>query len=161
MVDRGVREFEGIRIETLDWPIVTIDFPPGRVQDASLRAALGHLETLMRDAISAHEKMFTLTDLTRMRQITPASQRKLTGEWIQRTAGLARASCVASAQVTPSALLRGIITAVYWFHPPPTPSFFAATRAEAVRRAVEMLRAANVQLPPRFVDMQKTNTSRG
>jgi hypothetical protein len=154
MVGRVVREFETMRVDTLDWPIVVTEFPERRVQDATLHAVLGYLEALMVEAEKGREKVFFVTDLTKMREVTPASQRKYTGEWIQRTANLARVTSVGGAQVTPSTVLRGIITAVFWLHPSPTISFTVATRREAILRGIELLEKAGVLLPPRLIGLR-------
>jgi hypothetical protein len=147
---RDTREFDGVRVETVDWPIVLVDFPVGRLADATLHAVLDALETVMREAEHAKEKIFIINDLTHIRSLPPASQRKLTGEWIERTANLSRVVSVGAAQVTPSAILRGIITAVFWFHPSPSPSVFVATREEAMSRGIRMLEEAGVDLPSRL-----------
>jgi hypothetical protein len=62
--------------------------------------------------------------------------------------------------VTPSAILRGLITAVFWFQPPVAPYFAVATRHEAMRKGVEMLRAASAPLPPRLADLGEHDASR-
>jgi hypothetical protein len=156
---RDTREFDGVRVEAVDWPIVLVDFPAGRLADATLQAVLDALETVMREAERAKEKIFIINDLTHMRSIPPASQRKFTGEWIQRTANLSRTASVGAAQVTPSAILRGIITAVFWFHPSPSPSVFVATREEAVSRGILMLEEAGVQLPARLRQQRRAANS--
>jgi len=109
----------------------------------------------MREAMDTHEKIFTITDLTPIVEIPPASQRKLTGEWMKRTAHLTVASVVANAHVTPSALLRGLITAVFWLHPPTTPAVFVATRAEAIAHGLQMLEAAHELAPLRVAELRQ------
>jgi hypothetical protein len=151
MGDRADREFGEIRVMTLDWPIVVTAFPEKRVPDATLQSVLGHIEWVMVEAVKRREKLFFITDLTAMREITPASQRQFTAEWIKRNADLSRASSVGGATVTPSSILRGIITALYWLQPPPTPAFPAATRHEAMLRGIERLEAERVLLSPRLV----------
>jgi hypothetical protein len=88
-----------------------------------------------------------------MREITPASQRRFTADWLQRTATLQRTGSVGAAHVTPSAILRGLITAVFWFQKPPTETVFVATRDEAVRRGIEFFEKAG--LPPPSVRTQR------
>jgi hypothetical protein len=151
MIDRTVREFGAIRLATVDWPIVLIEFPEKRVTDADLRSVLEHFESLLKEAEKYQEKIFSITDLTMMRETTPASQRQFTGEWIKRTASLARAAALGSATVTPSALLRGIITALYWLQPPPTPVLTVATRHEAMLKGIEMLEREKMLLSPRLI----------
>jgi hypothetical protein len=156
---RDTREFEGVRVDTSDWPIVLVDFPAEKMADATLHAVLDCLEAIMRDAERANEKIFVINDLTHIRLVPPASQRKFTGEWIERTASLSKATSVGAAQVTPSAILRGIITAVFWFHPSPSPSFFVATREEAFARAVHSLREAGAELPARLRGQRQAASS--
>jgi hypothetical protein len=138
-------------VTVADWPIVLTEFPAHRVADASLHAALTYLESLMREAEKTHAKLFFVTDLTRMQEMPPASQRQYTGAWTKLNADLSRRSSVGGATVTPSPILRGIITAVYWVQPPPTPAFSVSTLQDAMLKGIEMLQAANVLLPPRLV----------
>jgi hypothetical protein len=155
VVPRSAREFDGIRMETVDWPLVLMEFPEQRVSDAALHALLDHLEAVEREAVKAREKGFFITDLTRVREVAPASQRKYVGEWLKRTAPLQRAAGVGGANVAPSPILRGVITAVFWIKPPPTPSIFVATRNEAIFRGIEMLEAAGVPISERLREMRE------
>jgi hypothetical protein len=153
-LDRGPRSFEGSRIDTTYWPLAILEFPKRRMSDEALAGLLGHLEALMREALETREKIVTITDLTQMRELPPASQRKLTGEWKKRTAGLTGAAVAANAHVTPSALLRGLITAVFWLHPPTSPTLFVATRAEAITKGLLVLEAANEIAPLRAMELR-------
>ncbi len=141
----AIREFGAIRLDSTGWPIIVMDFPEKRVADSALRGALEHIEALLQGGPG---KSFQITDLTRIREIAPATQRRLASEWMERTAPLHRQFSVGGANVTPSALIRGMVTAVHWFKPPPTPTSFCATREEALTLAVQALRAANVAIPP-------------
>jgi hypothetical protein len=151
MIARGLRTFGGIRTESSDWPIVVTTFPEGRVADEDLREMLHHLEELMRDAESRRERIFLITDITPMRQLTPASQRKLTADWMKHTFSLGKVASVGAAHVTPSAILRGIITAVSWVQPPPNPSVCVPTLEEAYARGIATLTAAGQLIPPRVL----------
>ncbi len=148
---RADQSFEGIRISAADWPVVLVEFPEKRVADASLHSALGHLESLMRDAASARERLFILTDIGAMREIAPASQRRYTAEWMKRVEPLSRISAVGGATVTPSSILRGILTAVFWIQPPIGTMVTAATRHEAMLKGIQALESKGVRLPPRLV----------
>jgi hypothetical protein len=112
---------------------------------------LHHLEDLMRDAESRRERIFLVTDITQMRQLTPASQRKLTADWMKHTFSLGKVASVGAAHVTPSAILRGIITAVSWVQPPPNPSVCVASVEEAYERGIAALTAAGQLIPPRVL----------
>jgi hypothetical protein len=155
VVPRSTHEFDGIRMETVDWPLVLMEFPEQRVPDAALHALLDHLEAVEREAVKAREKGFFITDLTRMREIAPASQRKFVGEWLARTSLLQKAAGVGGANVTPSPLLRGVITAIFWIKPSPTPTIFVATRNEAIFRGIDMLEAAGEPISLRLKEMRE------
>jgi hypothetical protein len=142
-------------METVDWPLVLMEFPEERVPDAALRALLDHLESVEREAVKAREKGFFITDLSRVREIAPASQRKYVGEWMARTWLLQKGAGVGGANVTPSAILRGVITAIFWIKPSPTPSLFVATRSEAIFRGVEMLEAAGEPISARLRQLRE------
>jgi hypothetical protein len=150
MIARGLREFGRLTTQSSDWPIIVTTFPEDRVSDQDLQGMLAHLEELMREAEARKERLFFITDITRMRQHPPASQRKLTADWMTRTFGLGRMTSAGAAHVTPSALLRGLITAVAWIQPPPQPQFCVATREEAVELGIEKLQAMGALLPPRL-----------
>ncbi len=154
MIPHGLREFGELTVQSGDWPIIVTDFPEGHVSDEDLQGMLGHLEELMREAEARRERIFFVTDITRMRQHPPASQRKLTAEWMTRTFGLGRIASAGAAHVTPSALLRGLITAVSWVQPPPQPQVCVATRDEAIAHGIETLKAIGALLPPRLTARQ-------
>jgi hypothetical protein len=126
-----------------------MEFPEHHFPDADFEAALGQIEAIMRECRSAGGKCAQVTDLTRMQQIAPASQRKFAGDWAKRNNDLIVAVSVGGATVTPSAILRGLVTAVHWFHRPPTPNAFLATRPRGQAYVIELLEKAKVVLPPR------------
>jgi hypothetical protein len=134
-----------------DWPIVVTEFPEKAVADEALRAVFGQLESLMTDAKRDGGRVFIITDISRMRQITPASQRRLAAEWLKKVDPLTRVASAGGATVTPSTILRGVITALFWLQPSPTPFFCVPTRHDAMVKGIEMLQAAKVLLSPRLI----------
>jgi hypothetical protein len=148
------RDFGGVRVDTADWPIIVMEFPEHRFQDADFEGALGCIEQIMQECRSTGHKCAQITDLTRMQQIAPASQRKFAGDWAKRNNDLIVAVSVGGATVTPSAILRGLVTAVHWFHRPPTPNAFLATRPEGLFYVIELLERAHVALPPRVYELR-------
>jgi hypothetical protein len=141
-----VREFEGLRITTSDWPVMLMEFPEKVVPDSALHSCLAYFEQLLKRAKGAGEKTYTITDLSRMYHLAPASQRKYVAEWMASTLPLQRIASLGGANITPSTILRGLITAIYWVSPPPMPSVFVATRREAYAEAVKAFDAAGVPL---------------
>jgi hypothetical protein len=148
---REDQDFGGIRVSCADWPVVLIEFPEKRVPDAALYSMFEYLESSMLDAAKAHEQVYTLADISLMREMTPASQRRYTAEWIKRNADLVKVSSVGGATVTPSPVLRGIITAVYWIQPPIRTMFTVATRQEGMLKGIELLQREGQLLSPRLI----------
>jgi hypothetical protein len=105
----------------------------------------------MRDAVKTRQRVFILTDISSMRELAPASQRRYTAEWMKRVQPLSSVSAVGGATVTPSSILSGILTAIYWIQPPIGTMVTAATRHEAMLKGIELLEQQGVLLTPRLV----------
>jgi hypothetical protein len=148
------RHFDGASVSRSDWPIIVTDFSARPISDEAHREMLGYLEELMREAVGRREKVFIITDLTRMREFASARRRQDTSEWLKRTADLSRAASVGSGHVTPSSVLRGLITAVFWLVPPPTPSFCVSTRREAMLKGIQLLESAKIPVPFRLLALR-------
>jgi hypothetical protein len=146
VVARVVRDFGGFRVTTVDWPLALMEIPEHRVSDADLEGALAYFEQVMLECRKTRERFSLVTDLGRLHHLPPASQRKIAGEWLQRTAEVQKATSVGGANVTPSAIIRGIVTAIYWFQTPVVPTMFFATRNEATLQAIRWLEEAGVPL---------------
>lgn len=154
MVPRIVRDFGGIRIETTEWPVILMVLPDHRFGDSDVQGAVVHLEQVMLECERDREKCVQVTDASSMHQLPPASQRRITGEWTRKTVNLQRAVSLGGANVTPSAIIRGIVTAILWFQQPETPVAFFATRNEALFQGIQWLEQGNVPLPPRLRELR-------
>jgi hypothetical protein len=150
-----IREFGGIRVHRTHWPIIVLEFPEKRIADTEFHDALEYVETLMRECQRSGQKSFQVTDLTRIREIAPASQRRYAGEWVKEMAPLIRVASIGGADVTPSSILRGLITAIHWIQRPPTPTAVFATRSEAYLHAIGELERALGALPPNLGALRK------
>jgi hypothetical protein len=150
----SVREFEGIRIDTHDWPLLVMEMPEGSVSDDAVHGALAHLEWIMAQT-PAGTRFFQVTDLSRMRGFAPASQRRYAGEWSRRTAELAVRTRLGAVAVAPSPMLRAILSAVSWSRGAKAPSRVASTRAEGVLRGIRALELAHPPLPPHLVMLRE------
>ncbi len=155
IVARVLREFGALRISTIDWPIILMDMPEGHVADSELRDALRYVEELLRACVAQRERCTQVTDLTRVKQIPTASQRRIAADWITKTLDLQREASLGGANVTPSAILRGIITAIQWVQRPPAPAEHFATRSEAMLQAIRWLDEGRVLLPPGLQELRK------
>jgi hypothetical protein len=147
VIVRTSRDWGGLRLDTFDWPIVLLDFPEHRLEEGALASALTQVEHLLREGEASGEKSFQITDMTRIQTMPGAPERKYAGEWMKRTAPLQLRASVGAANVTPSTIVRGIVTAVHWFQPPPTPTVFVATRREAMIAAMKRLEEAHIVVP--------------
>jgi RecJ-like exonuclease len=145
---RESREFEGLLVSTDLWPLILMEFPERKLSDDALRGGLQAIEDLLDEARKAREKTYQVTDLTRMHELAPASQRKYAGEWMKRTHALQRTASIGGANVTPSTIVRGLVTAINWIQPAPTPTIFVATRKEAFALAAKAFDDASVRLRP-------------
>jgi hypothetical protein len=155
MVARVAREFGGIRVDTTDWPVFVLELPEFRLVDSDIGLALGYVEQIWRECEKDHEKCCLVTDAGRIQAIPPASQRKLSADWAKGTSELQRAVSVGGACVTPSSIIRGIITAILWIYKPDRPVAFFATRDEAKLQAIQWLDEAGVRLPPRLRELRE------
>jgi hypothetical protein len=139
-------DFDGLLILTDHWPVIILDFPGKLLPDAALRDGLSHVTRLLEGAGESGEKTYGIVDLTRLALMAPPSQRKIVGDWLSRTLLLQKVVNLGIAAVTPSAVFRGLVTAIYWLARPPVPSVFVATRSAAFAEAVKAFDAARVPL---------------
>ena len=153
MSARGVRQFEGISIDCTLWPILVWESPARRVSDGATADALGHLEELWRTT-PAGVKSFTLTDLSVMKEAAPASQRKYAAEFIKRNQELQLRASVGGAIVATSALVRGVLTAVFWLQRTTLETHLVATRAEGLIYGIDLLASAGSPLPQNLVELR-------
>ena len=148
MVPRIARQFGTIRVDTSNWPILLMDSGAYVASDAELGGALDCVTQVYRACRAAGEKCAHITDISRATNIPPATQRRMAGEWVKRNRELMAATCVGGGAVTPSAIIRGIVTAIYWIQTPPTPQVIVATLDEAMGASFKYLEDAKVTLPP-------------
>jgi hypothetical protein len=148
-----VREFGGIRIDSRQWPLVTFDQPEHKVTDAATMEALDFLTGLMGD-VGPREKIFLLVDLSQSKEAAPASQRKAAAQHSARHEELQKRTVVGSGIVITSAVMRGVITAVFWIRPPSIPTKLVASRDEALRYGLDLLEAHLSMLPPNLQQLR-------
>ena len=153
MGERRTWEFSGIRIDTRNWPLVVMDMPERAVPDAAVHGALSRLELLMRQT-PAGTKLYQVTDLSRMQDVAPASQRKYAAEWSTRTEPLMVGCLLGGAIVAASPLLGGMLTAVFWLSKPATPTTIVSTRREGLLCGIHAIEEATPPLPAHLSDLR-------
>ncbi len=154
-----MKEFDGIRIDSRDWPLLLWESPAQRTSDAASADALAYIEQLWRKTPTA-TKSFMIIDLSLAQHGAPPSQRKLAADFMGRNVGLQRQATVGGAIVVASTLMRGVITAVFWLRPPPVQSLIVASRTEAYLRGIEALEAYLGTIPPNLRSLRERLTSR-
>jgi hypothetical protein len=129
------------------WPIVVSNIY-GKV----------HSEETLREAYDAwtdfmiRGKHVLILDMTQGNAGATAAQRARVAEWIQQNVALLQARRqLAHVLVFDSAIVRGIVTAVFWLRPPANPHFAAATMNQAVDYAVASLKEAGVAIAPQQI----------
>jgi hypothetical protein len=93
--------------------------------------------------------------------MTPASQRRIAADWVKRNDPVAKVATVGGATVTPSPILRGIMTAVFWLQPSSRPMHLVATRPEGMLKGIQLLEEEGVRLPPRLVAYRDQHATAG
>lgn len=118
------------------WPAALVKPPDGMVTDPELDEFLGAFRKEVGRRRAAY---VTVVDLRGNSGITP-TQRKRLSEYMRETEALG-APCRGSALVFESALLRTLLTAIFWLKQPKYPVQVFATLDDAVRWAHELAAA--------------------
>jgi hypothetical protein len=153
MMDRGTRLFGGVRIDTTDWPLIVMEMPEAALPDSAVVDALGYLELLLEQTPRG-AKFFQVTDLSKMRHVAPPSQRKYAAEWSARTDPMAAGRRIGGAIVAPSAMLRGMLTAVFWLARLSTPTTVVSTLTEGFLHGIRALEDEAPPLPEHLVQLR-------
>lgn len=114
-----------IIVDTARWPLVVIRYSPEFTEEEWSK----HGDELGA-VLTRRTRFVMLSDATRV--ITPptAKQRRIASEKLRARRDEWARYCVASAFVTPSAIVRGVMTAINWASPPPFAQRVFATVAE-------------------------------
>lgn len=153
MREGAIRHFEGIMIDATRWPFILWESPPRRVSDRAFADAMTYVEALSK-ATPPGEKSFMLTDLSRLEEAAPASQRKYAADFLHRNRDLFQRVSAGAGIVAKSAIVRGGITAVFWIRPPPVETRVVATREEGTLYGIAMIEKACGRLPPHLLEMR-------
>jgi hypothetical protein len=95
-------------------PIYEVAFPPSTTDEA-LRS---YFEVIGAWSCRVSYAVIWVIDMTRVERVT-ASQRALYAGFLQRMHAFDLQYTHAIVLVLPNGMLRGIVTAVFWLHPPP------------------------------------------
>lgn len=115
------------------WPLVDVSFH-GNLVDADFERYLAFLER-------CHSKRQTwalLLDGTNVRGVS-AMQRRRMADFLHDHEELARRHCAGTAFVLDSPLVRGTLTAIFWFQKQPTPYVIVGRREQALSWLFEQI----------------------
>jgi hypothetical protein len=86
----------------------------------------------MSDLESRGQKSGVVVDPTEMISVD-AEQRRAFGQWRAEHMPLIANTCICGSYVAPSSILRGAVTAVFWFAKPVVPVSVKATQQESIQ----------------------------
>lgn len=126
-----------------------------------------HTEQALKDAYASWTSFMhrgphvLIMDMTAGTAGATAAQRAKVAEWIEANDELLRSKKqLAHIMVVNSAVVRGVITAVFWLRPPANPHHVVSNLDEAVDRAVSVLSQAGIDVAPDRVARARTLGSR-
>lgn len=127
-------------------PIVLIEMT-GQLTDAELLAMVRESTFRMKDHLRGGKRTATVIDFTKAKALSP-EQRKMIGDWRVEVKDLTERVSLGMAMAVQSALIRGVLTALSWFHREPVDVVYVDSVEKGVRWAVERCDAAGVFVPP-------------
>ena len=130
-----------LQVDDSQFPLVYV-VARGTPTDQEFDAYLEELAALYR----RRERFALVVDASRSGGAT-AAQRKKQADWIKQNAMMIQALNLGTAFVVPSALARGVMTAILWLQPMPSPHLVCNSPPEGVRWASEQLRQAGIEPP--------------
>jgi hypothetical protein len=103
----------------------------------------------MVEALSQGRRTVTILDLSEARALT-ARQREMQMEWSSQTDALFREVSLGIVFVVASAVVRGVLTALFWIRRVPVPHVIARDLDEALSWAMARCREAGETVPERL-----------
>jgi len=116
---------EGVSFDTSAYPFVRIRF--GRFGDVEFEGFLAEMEEL----IKRPAPRVLLVDTTHASLPTQAQRRRMT-QWFAHHRERLKHDVAGIAFVVPSAVMRGVLTAIFWMQPLPAPYLFVPSVPEGV-----------------------------
>ena len=121
-----------------EWPVLVMKAPPGSISDADLRTVMDHFTAEITER--GGDFVF-VNDLSNSPAIT-ATQRQMLVEEMQRVEQLPNVRQLAVAMVFTSAIMRGMLTAVFWMRKPKHETEIFGSAGEALAWARERIARA-------------------
>jgi hypothetical protein len=133
------------------WPLVLIVAPENTTLESIEWFCARQDEYFTR-----RERFATIHDMRPMRGMVDAKTRKAMSDWMKARDLDLRRWHVASATVTDSALIRGIITAVHWFTAPSSPQEVTGSMKIALDFVVEHLKRESIPISAKLEELHRS-----
>lgn len=140
-----------IKIERIDFvPLACLHLEPGAYSDQDLAQDLLVIRQQMEGDRRIERKVVSVIDLNNAAPLT-ATQRKTLNEWRRQTHDLMLSTSLGIVFVAPSAIIRGVLTALFWVgFEFGIPHKVVSTLDEAVQWAIQQLEANKLSVPERL-----------
>ncbi|MET0385475.1 MAG: hypothetical protein ABW321_05935 [Polyangiales bacterium] len=137
-----------LRIERLDRvPLVRISADASSAfSDAELERVLTRLQEEMEADHKLQRRLVSIIDLRGSFPLT-AKQRSKLAAWLKQKEQLSHEVSLGMAFVITSAVIRGVLTAVFWVQNPPVPCTVEGDLDAAVRWAIDRFDVEHVDVP--------------
>jgi hypothetical protein len=130
-----------VEYDTTHWPLAVLVLPAD-VSAIDLTRLARSLE-----AIYARRARFvSITDATAVSKLPDAKARSEIGAWTKSIEAQSKRYLVANALVVPSAVARGVLTAIQWIAPPVVPTTVCATVREGATYVIEHARTSAIEV---------------
>ena len=122
-----------IQVDTRHWPVVVVSFV-GAYSEDQFDAYLAEMDAV----VARSGRRVLIYDATEC-GLVAASQRRKQADWMKAHAYQTRGNTAGIVFVLPSALLRGVLTAIFWIHPLESPHAIVKELEEATEHARTLL----------------------
>jgi hypothetical protein len=133
----------------LDWTPVTCVRPIGQPSDEELTESLQRITGLLQDDQRKRQKSVMIVDM-RHAGALKANQRRIASAWMKQNLQLYKHHVLGCVFIIDSPIVRGVLTALLWLQPLEMPHDVVATVNDAVRWAIEHLKAEGIAVPERL-----------
>lgn len=133
------------------WPLVT-----NVVSDGYSISDMEDTLAVNEEALRRGEPFVTIRDVRTLTQQPPALQRRRLAQWQDEWRPAIEKNCLAVATVTESALVRGMIRAIFWVSSPATDEEVFSDLGSASLWLGQKLEARGVRLPERLRAWQRS-----
>lgn len=135
----------GIITHSERFPLVIIEFGATYSHDDLMVGCAENAALLARG-----EHFVTVRDLRELQMVPSSAQRRYFAAWEREHGEAIAENCLGVANVSESRILRGVMTAIQWITPAPTPEVMVPSMERAVDWGAALFRARGLAIPDAF-----------